>query len=82
MTLFKGRCVHISTHLRLGTDDKIKNTTKVQFDEPMSFIGVSYKNMGEELLKGLEMTKIQLYYQSPPNPSWITPLENWKPGAP
>lgn len=28
------------------------------------------------------MTKRQLYYQSPPNPAWITSPESWKPGPP
>lgn len=78
----KERCVQISTHPRLGTDDKVKKITKVQFIELMSFIGVSYRNIGEELLKGLEMTKRQLYFQSPPSPAWITSLESWNPGPP
>jgi hypothetical protein len=33
-------------------------TTKVQFDEPMSFIRVPCRNMGEGLHMGLEMTQI------------------------
>ena len=31
------------------------NTTKVQLGEPVSFIGVTYRNMGEGLLMGAEM---------------------------
>lgn len=54
-----------------------KKITKVQFIELMSFIGVSYRNIGEELLNGLEMTKRQLYFQSPPSPAWITSLESY-----
>ena len=32
---------------------------KVQLGEPMSYIGVSYRNMGEGLLTGTEMTQRQ-----------------------
>ena len=32
----------------------------------MSFIGVTYKNMGEELFIGEEIIQRQLYHQSPP----------------
>lgn len=38
----------------------------------MSFVGVSYRNIGE-----VEMTKRQLYFQSPPGLAWITSLEIW-----
>ena len=44
-----------------------QSTTKVQLGEPMSFIGVTYRNMGEGLLTGAEMTQGQLYHQSPPH---------------
>lgn len=33
---------------RKTTTDKRTNTTAVQFGDPKSFIGVAYKNMGEE----------------------------------
>ena len=32
------------------------DTAKVQLDEPMSFIGVTYRNMGEGWLTRAEMT--------------------------
>lgn len=31
--------------------------TQVQLEEPMSFIGITYWNMGERLLTGAEMTQ-------------------------
>ena len=47
------------------TTDQSTDTTKVQLGEPMSFIGVTYRNMGEELLIGTEMTQRQLHHQGP-----------------
>jgi hypothetical protein len=34
---------------REPTTDQSMNTTKVQLGDPMSFIGVTYRNMGEGL---------------------------------
>lgn len=45
--------------------DQNMDTTKVQLDEPMSFIGFTYRSMGEGLLTGTEMTQKELNYQSP-----------------
>ena len=42
---------------REPTTDRSTDTTEVQFDEPMSFIGVTYKNKGEGSLLGAEMTQ-------------------------
>jgi hypothetical protein len=50
--------------------DQCVDTIKVQFDEPMSFIGIIYRNIGKELLKGTEMTQRQLYQQGPPQ-HWV-----------
>ena len=36
--------------------DQSAHTTKVLLGEPISFIGVTYRNMGEGLLTGAEMT--------------------------
>lgn len=36
--------------------EQCMNTTKVQFGEP-SFIGITYRNVGEGLLTGAEMTQ-------------------------
>lgn len=37
--------------------DQSMNTTKVQFGEPISFIGITYRNVGEGLLTGAEITQ-------------------------
>ena len=46
------------------TDLRI-DTIKVQIDEQISFIGVTYRNMGEGLLIGTEMTQ----RSASPNPT-------------
>ena len=48
---------YIVTHLkkevhRKSMTDQV-NTTKVQLDEPMSFTGVTYRNVAWELLTGM-----------------------------
>ena len=48
------------------------DTTKLQLSEPISFIGVTYRNMGVELLTRREMTQRQLHHQEPTNPLWVT----------
>lgn len=48
--------------------DRSTDTTKVQLGEPMSFIGVTHRNMGEGLLIGAEMTQRCLQPQSPQQP--------------
>ena len=45
--------------------DQSAHTTEVLHGEPISFIGVTYRNMGEGLITGAEMTQRQLYHQSP-----------------
>lgn len=42
------------------------DTTTVQFGEPVGFIGITYRTIGERLLTGTEMTQRQLPHQSPP----------------
>lgn len=37
--------------------DQSTDATKVQLDKPVSFIGVTYRNMGEGFLTGAEMTQ-------------------------
>lgn len=37
--------------------DQSTDTTKVQCDEPMSFIGLIYRNMDEELFRAIERTQ-------------------------
>lgn len=46
--------------------DQSAHTTKVLLGEPMGFIGVTYRNMGEGLLTGAEMTQRQLHHQGSP----------------
>lgn len=41
--------------------------TKVNFREPRRFIGVTYRNLFEDLLIGAEMTQKQLHHKRPPN---------------
>ena len=50
---------------REPTTDQSKDTIKVHLGEPMNFIGVTYRNMGGELLTGKEMTKTD----APPKPT-------------
>lgn len=46
--------------------DESTDITKVQFGEPVSFVGVTYRNMGESLLIGGEITQRQLNHRRPP----------------
>ena len=45
------------TNPRSRTDQN-KNTTKDQLGDPMTFIGVTDRNIGDGLLTGAEMTQI------------------------
>ena len=47
--------------------DQSMDTTNAQLGEPMSFIRVTYRSMGEWLLTGAEITQSQLHHQ--PHPS-------------
>lgn len=49
--------------------DQRKGTMKVHLSEAMSSIGVTYRKMGEGLLRGAEKTQRQLYHKSSPHPS-------------
>lgn len=67
--LFLGR---LNTHIfspQIGkpTTDKRTDKTKVHFSEPMSFIGVTFRTMGEVLLLETENTQRQLLYQGLPS---------------
>lgn len=50
--------------------DQSVDTTKDGFDELMGFIGIIYRNMGEGLLRGTEMTQRQLHQQGPHKHVW------------
>ena len=52
------------------------DTVKVQLAEPVSFIGITYRSMGEGLLTRAEMTQRQLHHQGPS--SWVTAHKNWE----
>lgn len=46
--------------------DQSAHTTKVLLGEPMGFIGVTYRNVGEGLFTEADITQSQLHPQSPP----------------
>lgn len=64
---FLGRRDKTSSHPRSGTDNRPDNedTSKVQPGESMSFIGVTFRNVGEGLLKRVQMTQRQLHHPMP-----------------
>lgn len=57
---------------------KVKIPQKVQLGAPMSFNGVSYRNMSEGLLIEAAMTQSQLHHQTP---AWEISHKSCKPGA-
>lgn len=68
-----GDITHISSYMRcLLTPDKeplidqSTDTAEVPFGEPRVFFRIAYRNLGERLLTGAEMTQRQLHYQVPP----------------
>lgn len=59
-----GRCEMMSTHPNKDpVTDQSKETTESQFDEPMVFISIASRNMGEGLLTEAEMTHWQELYR-------------------
>lgn len=62
----------VTQHISLLTPDRdpmaheSMDATKVQLDEPICFVGVTYRNMDDGLLLGAEKTPRELDYQSPP----------------
>ena len=57
----------VSTLHKEPRTDQSAHTTRVLLGEPISFIGVTYRNMGEGLVTGAEMTQRQLHCQSLPS---------------
>lgn len=57
--------------------DKSMEATRAQLGEPVSFTGVSCRNMGVGLFMGADMTQRQLHHQVPFQPGW----QSWEPGA-
>lgn len=71
-SLLNSRRDHMA-HRRVGT-------VRVQVGGPMSFIGVTYKNMGEGLFIGAEVA--QRHGSSPrPTPAPVTACKSWEPRA-
>lgn len=54
------------TQYRDPMTDWSMEITKVQLDEPMRFIGVTHRNMNEELHTGADMNQRYLCHQSLP----------------
>lgn len=52
------------------------DTNEVLLGEPTSFIGISYWDMGEELLTGTKITQKQLHFQSQPRVG-LTKMGTW-----
>ena len=68
---------HIHYSPQIGGPQSM-GTTKVQLSKPMSFIGVTYRSMGEWLLTGAEITQsciLKAY------PSMGDSSQSWGPGA-
>lgn len=59
------RCVYL-LQIRNQPKGLSMDTIKIILGEPVNFIGVIYRSMGEGLLTGAEMTHGQLYHQSLP----------------
>ena len=57
------------------TRDQCTDTTKVQLGEPMSFIGVTYRSVGEGLLTEADD------YITKTHPSMGDSSQNWDPGV-
>ena len=55
------------------------NLVNVDFD--WGFIWVAYRNMGEALLIGAEVTQRHLPHSPMPTPAWVMANESWKPGV-
>jgi hypothetical protein len=59
------------------TTDQGMDSTTIQLGGPMSFIGATYRNMGEGLLTGAEITLGQPHHKSLPQRGWwLTRSEN------
>lgn len=60
----KTQHTHLLMPEREPTINQSVDTTKVQLGDPMSFTGITYRSMGEGLLRGVEKTLRQLHHQS------------------
>lgn len=53
--------------------DQSTDTTKLQLGEPMNFLRITFRNIGErerEVITGANMTQRQLPHESPPQDRW------------
>lgn len=65
--IFLGKChTHVSLPKWGSMTDKSRDITKVRLEEPMTFTGVIYRNVGEGLVTGAEIIQRQLRYQGSP----------------
>lgn len=64
MTLFGEDMIKYLTSDREPMADQSMSTAKVHLDEPMSFIGAAYRNMGKGSVTVVEIT--QIHHQNPP----------------
>ena len=78
---------HLLTPARDFMADQSTYTTKTQLGEPMSFTGVTYRNMGERLLMEICMRscfqehKLRQKHQQSPTPAWVVDNKSREPGA-
>lgn len=56
------------------------DSSRAQFGEPLSFIGITYRNMGEGLFTGAKKDS-KTTAPLNPTPARVTPHESWKPGT-
>ena len=78
---FSGEIQHICllTPDREHMTDECKDTPRIQLRETISFIGITYRSLGEGLLTGTEMTQRQLHHQA--YSSMRDFSKSWEPGA-
>ena len=67
---------YLLTPGRVPKTDQNMDTTKVNLGEPRSLIGVTYRNMGEELHTGGEVIQRQLHHQA--HPSMGDSSQSWE----
>jgi hypothetical protein len=76
--LFLGRhYIHVCSPNRKPKTEKGIDSIRVQLGKPVSFTRLTYRNMGEQLLGGVEMIQRQLNHQD--LPQYIS--QSWETGA-
>lgn len=69
----KGDGTHMSTHLSLGAYDR----TKYRYQEPVNFIGISCRSMGEEFWPEQKGLQRQLHHKTPLSVGKLAKLKSW-----